>query len=109
MSGVQSIYEKMLQNPSNRRVSTIRQPTPFDGHDKVVPKKEVKQKVDEDDAFFRAVDRRMANKSTSTSSINESLIDTASAKKIAKLEARIDELEELVTIMMKQQMKLMKE
>jgi hypothetical protein len=108
MSGVQSIYEKMLQNPSNRRVSTMRQPTPFDGHDKVVPKKEVKQKIDEDDAFFRAVDRRMTSK-TSTSSTNESIIDTASAKKIAKLEARIDELEELVTIMMKQQMKLMKE
>ena len=107
MSDVQSIYEKMLKNPANRRVSTMRQPTPFDGHDKSVPKKEVIQKIDEDDAFFRAVDRRMTEKSTSTST-NESIIDKASAKKIAKLESRIDELEELVTIMMKQQMKLMK-
>ena len=107
MSGVQSIYEKMLQNPSNRKRSYVKQPTPFDGHDKVAPKVS-KDKSDSsgDDAFFRAVDQRMASKSSSTS-INETLMDKAAASKIAKLEERIDELEQLVTVMMKQQMKLM--
>lgn len=105
---VQSIYEKMLQEPKNRRVSTIKQPTPFDGHDKVAPKAKPKKEdvPDADDQFFRAVDQRMATKKSGTST---PLVEQASANKIAKLEARIDELEELVTIMMKQQMKMMKE
>lgn len=111
MSGVQSLYEKMLQNPKNRVSSsgTLRQPTPFDGHDKVVPSSKnesKKENTDMDDAFFRQVDKRMANKKSSSST---PIFEEASAKKIAKLEARIDELEELVTIMMKQQMKLMKD
>ena len=107
--GVQNIYEKMLQNPKNRVSSsgTLKQPTPFDGHDRVVPAKEEKKNtVDQDDAFFRQVDARMASKKSGSST---PLLEQASAGKIAKLEARIDELEELVTIMMKQQMKLMKE
>ena len=106
---VSSIYEKMLRNPDNRKRSYVKQPTPFDGHDKVTPKV-AKNKKDSsgDDDFFRAVDQRMASKSSSTS-LNETLMDKASAGKIAKLEERINELEELVTIMMKQQMKLMAE
>ena len=105
---VASIYEKMLQKPENRRVSTVRQPTPFDGHDKVAPKAKPKKedRPDADDAFFRQVDQRMAGKKSGEPTL---LVEQASVKKIAKLEARIDELEELVTIMMKQQMKLMKE
>jgi hypothetical protein len=98
----------MLQNPNNRKRSYVKQPTPFDGHDKVAPKVSKKDKSSGDDEFFRAVDQRMASKSSSTS-LNETLLDKASANKIAKLEERINELEELVTIMMKQQMKLMKE
>lgn len=104
---VANIYEKMLQNPNNRKSSSgmLKQPTPFDGHDKVVPKNEsTKSDTSADDAFFRAVDSRLANKKGDTSS---PIIEQASANKISKLEKRIDELEDLVTIMMKQQMKLM--
>ena len=107
MSGVQSIYEKMLKNPANRKISRMKQPTPFDGHDKSVSKT-APEKIDPDDSFFRAIDRRMANKENFTS-VNESLVDQASVKKITKLEKKIDELEKLVIIMMKQQMKLMKD
>lgn len=106
---VASIYEKMLQKPENRRVSTMRQPTPFDGHDKVAPKAKPKKEdvPNADDAFFRQVDQRMASKKSGGST--SQLVEQASANRIAKLESRIDELEELVTIMMKQQMKMMKE
>jgi hypothetical protein len=102
---VQSIYENMLKNPKNRARSTIKQPTPFDGHDKVVPTaKKVKEEDVIDDSFLRSIDERMARKNSGTSN---TIVESATFDKVAKLEKRIDELEELVTIMMKQQMKLL--
>ncbi len=110
---VSNIYEKMLQNPENRKRSFIKQPTPFDGHDKVVPKKTVNESdIDADDAFFKAVDSRMSRKKgkSNTSNKIENNINNIEVleEEIELLKNRVKELEELVTTVMKTHMKLIK-
>jgi hypothetical protein len=112
---VSDIYEKMLKDPKNRRSSSgqIKQPTPFDSGGGV---EGVKPPVDEDTgvsaeemAFLNAVDSRLANKQSKNESGGVSNRPTSSPvnEEIQSLKHRVKELEDLVTVMMKQQMKLM--
>lgn len=115
---IQNIYEKMLQNPDNRKISRMKQPMPSQrelmggSSGKEVDTKNVKEEQDDsiDNDFFAAVDRRMAMKKEGkipdSSSGHGNSLNEAAVKKISKLEARVNELEELVTTMMKTQMKL---
>jgi hypothetical protein len=104
--GIQSIYENMLKDPKNRTRTYVKQPTPFDGHDKVVPTK--KEKKDIDESFLRSIDKKIAQKNSNTPS-NNMIVESATLEKVAKLEERINELEELLTIIMKQQIKLLED
>jgi hypothetical protein len=116
---VSEIYEKMLQNPRNRKSSSgeIKQPTPFDGGGKLPSnvKENIDKSVDisaEEMAFLNAVDQRIAHKKANNEEIGKKEPSNPSGRlveEIKSLKSRVKELEELVTVMMKQQMKLMNE
>ena len=114
---VSDIYQKMLQNPKNRVSSsgTVRQPTPFDSGGRLPPgvKKPVREGSSvstEEAAFLNAVDQRLAYKKANNEEVGGSPDNESSmVTEIVSLKSRVKELEELVTVMMKQQMKLMNE
>ena len=112
---VSDIYAKMLKDPKNRVSSSgsIRQPTPFDsgGGPPGVrrPMDEASMVSAEEQAFLSAVDRRMAEKKSRGEELGEGTVPEGLNEEIISLKGRVKELEELVTVMMKQQMKLMAE
>jgi|GEM_PF-5299955 hypothetical protein len=97
---VQSIYENMLKNPKNKIRTQIKQPTPFDngGNVNIQTKKD-----DEQESFLRNIDERIERKKN----LSGNIVEQTSLEKISKLEEKVKELEGLMTIMMKQQIKLM--
>ena len=96
------MYEKMLQNPENRKRSHIRQPMPGDagiGADAPVVS-ESKLSIDEEDSWIKEVDRKMSlKKAGAAQPINE-------VDRLTKIEKDINELKELMTKIMETQMKL---
>jgi hypothetical protein len=97
------MYEKMLQNPENRKRSHIRQPMPGDagiGVDTPAAVSESKSSIDEEDSWIKEVDRKMSlKKAGATQPVNE-------VDRLTKIEKDINELKELMTKIMDTQMKL---
>jgi hypothetical protein len=103
------LYEKMLQNPENRKRSFVRQPMPGDEELGGVkpPVDEAAGISEEDDAWIRDVDKRVANKGSKGASATAAAPSNISeAKRIKKLEEEVAELKELMTTIMKQHLKL---
>jgi len=108
--GAASIYEKMLQNPKNRKSTsgTIHQPTPYDTGASLpvsVPKETGEDLTGEEAAFLANIDSRMAMRAAGKP-VNESKT-TGDISRIAILEKEVSELKELMTEMMKTHMKLL--
>ena len=109
ISGSMSIYEKMLQNPENRKSSsgTIKQPTPYDSGEINSPAKEARQTGEqlnpEESAYLQEIDRRMALRSS-----GKPAASAEEVPRIEKLEKEVSELKELMTEMMKTHMKLLR-
>lgn len=109
LKGTMSIYEKMLQNPENRKSTsgTIKQPTPYDSGDIKSPGKQAQQTGEElnpeESAYLQEIDRRMALRSTGKKVPSNSAEDG----RIKKLEEEVSELKELVMQVMKTHMKLL--
>jgi len=100
LSKYAEMYEKMLQNPENRKRSHIKQPMPGDLGAEGGPVSETKMAIDEDDSWIKEVDRRVtAKKSGIATSVNE-------VDRLTKIEKDINELKELMTKIMETQMKL---
>jgi len=108
ITGAASIYEKMLQDPKNRKSSsgTMRQPTPYDAGASLPASIPAGEELTSDEAAYLAnIDSRMALRAAGKP-VNET---TGDASRIIKLEQEISELKELMTVMMKTHMKLLKE
>ena len=112
ITGAASIYEKMLQNPDNRKSSSgsIKQPTPYDTGASLpvsVPKSTGEDLTSEEAAYLASIDSRMALRAAGKP-VNESKT-TGDISRIAILEREVSELKELMTEMMKTHMKLLGE
>ena len=107
LKGTMSIYEKMLQNPENRKSTsgTIKQPTPYDSGDIKSPGKQAQQTGEElnseESAYLQEIDRRMALRSAGKE------VPSTDDNRIKKLEEEVSELKELVMQVMKTHMKLL--
>lgn len=112
LTDLSNVYEKMLQNPNNRKSSsgTIKQPTPYDSGKLIDPNLTGEQTGDshfldaEETAYLADIDKRIALRSAGKEA-NEG--KTKDVSRIAKLEKDITELQELMTEMMKTHMKLL--
>ena len=103
-AGVMSIYEKMLQDPKNRKVSNMKQPTPDRAEVCISDNITETKKYDPNEDFFAAVDRRIAEKKKNGIEITPPLVEETKVN--TGLEKRVKDLEDLVTEMMKTQIKL---
>lgn len=108
ITGAASIYEKMLQNPKNRKSSsgTIHQPTPYDTGKAPAPARVADHLTSEESAYLSNIDSRMALRAAGK--VDESKT-TGDISRIGILEKEVSELKELMTVMMKTQMKLLGE
>ena len=104
LSKTSDLYQKMLKNPENRKRSYMNQPMPgnaeLGGAESPVPK----TAIDEDESWIREVDQRVSAKKSGTPMTP--VVNETAEKRILLLEERIKGLEELMTTIMKTQMKL---
>ena len=108
------MYEKMLKNPENRKRSFMKQPLPgeLDNIDTPVPE-ETSGPSDDDEAWIKEVDNRVSARKSGVVTIppivNEGVAQRQlehAENRIVKLEKEINELKDLMTIMMKEHMKI---
>jgi len=108
---IQSIYEKMLQNPKNRIKTQIKQPTPYEDlgikdPNLTLESKDVNVLTPEEEDMINAIDKRMEmrKKGLDPGSINTSSVDES---RIQKLEDQIKEIQETLIHLMNTHMKLL--
>ena len=103
------MYQKMLENPDNRKSSSgsMKQPTPYsDGKQGPGPTESGEPLNAEENAYLESIDQRMAARRKGEA-ITESETKPE-VSRIVKLEEEVSELKELMVEMMKTHMKLLR-
>ncbi len=101
MTEVSKLYEKMLQEPTNRKSSTgaVKQPTPYGAMGIQDPNLAGTGMTAEESANMAAIDARMAKRQ------DEPVV--AESSRINKLEHDVSELKELMMSLMKTHMEIL--